>query len=66
MEEMCNRFEIPNPRNKWDRPLFTLTEKDITPLEEIKNILIDNSNIPNRNPATEYVNIIFLMLTHIK
>jgi len=52
-EELSQRFEVPNPRNKWDRPLFVLKKDDKTPLEDIKNALFENSEQQSRNFATE-------------
>jgi protein KTI12 len=34
-QELSMRFEPPNPRNRWDSPLFTLAPDDGTPLEAI-------------------------------
>jgi len=42
-KELCKRFEAPNPRNRWDRPLYTLKSDERTPLEDIKNSLFDNA-----------------------
>ncbi|PRP83169.1 hypothetical protein PROFUN_09597 [Planoprotostelium fungivorum] len=53
-EDMCNRFEVPNPRNRWDRPLFILRPEDVTPLEDIKNSLHETAENVPKNPATEY------------
>jgi len=51
--ELSQRFEIPNPKNKWDRPLFTLTQDDKTPLEDIKMVLFETEEKYSRHVATE-------------
>ena len=55
MEELASRFEVPNPRNRWDRPLFTLNKDDSTPSQEILEALEDKASAPARNVATEIV-----------
>jgi protein KTI12 len=39
MEDLERRFEVPNSRNRWERPLFTVGPNDDLPLKEIAEIL---------------------------
>ena len=55
LEELSSRFEVPNPRNRWDRPLFTLGKDDPTPSKQILEALEDTNSTPARNIATEMV-----------
>lgn len=56
-EELCARMEVPNPRNRWDKPLFVLKKDDPTPCEEIMNTLFDPGSLPTRNVATELAKV---------
>ncbi|KAL6049141.1 kti12, chromatin associated [Balamuthia mandrillaris] len=47
-EDLANRFEEPNDRNRWDNPLFVLTPEEPTCLEEVRAALFDRvSKAPN-------------------
>jgi tRNA uridine 5-carbamoylmethylation protein Kti12 len=48
-------METPNPRNKWDRPLFILKKEDKIPFEDVKAALGEKAESVNRNAATETV-----------
>lgn len=58
-DELSDRFELPNARNRWERPLITLNDEEKTPVEDIYNILFENTVLPNKNIATEYVHTLF-------
>jgi hypothetical protein len=60
LEDYSNRFEVPNPRNRWDRPLITIREGNKLPWDDIKNVLLENPETVTRNEATEYVRNLFL------
>jgi len=57
LNELSDRFEVPNARNRWDRPLFTLHEANKLPVEEIKSLLFDNTEPLQKNTATEFAKI---------
>eukprot|EP01103_Thecamoeba_quadrilineata_P020546 TRINITY_DN8882_c0_g1_i1.p1 TRINITY_DN8882_c0_g1~~TRINITY_DN8882_c0_g1_i1.p1 ORF type:complete len:274 (+),score=50.16 TRINITY_DN8882_c0_g1_i1:103-924(+) len=52
-EELALRFERPNPRNRWDKPLFTISETQ--PLEPslVFEAIVNNRNAPTPNSATQ-------------
>lgn len=51
-EDLWNRLEIPNPKNRWDRPLFTLHHTSPLPLEEITSAL-STANLPREPVSTK-------------
>eukprot|EP01117_Protostelium_nocturnum_P001870 TRINITY_DN1238_c0_g1_i3.p1 TRINITY_DN1238_c0_g1~~TRINITY_DN1238_c0_g1_i3.p1 ORF type:complete len:230 (-),score=53.86 TRINITY_DN1238_c0_g1_i3:75-764(-) len=53
-DELTSRFEEPNPSNRWDRPLFTLSSSDSTPFQDILNSLYSNAENVPKNAATEF------------
>ncbi len=56
LEDMASRFEIPNPRNRWDKPLWTVKQDQSLPLQDISSYLYEIAEQPmQRNVATEYV-----------
>ncbi len=57
ISELCDRFEVPNPKNKWDRPLFTLKPEELTPLEDIRKQIMEEAEIVTRNTATEVMKV---------
>eukprot|EP01102_Stenamoeba_stenopodia_P018658 TRINITY_DN6884_c0_g1_i1.p1 TRINITY_DN6884_c0_g1~~TRINITY_DN6884_c0_g1_i1.p1 ORF type:complete len:275 (+),score=75.39 TRINITY_DN6884_c0_g1_i1:38-862(+) len=50
-EELSNRFETPNPKNRWDKPLFSLRPDEPTPCNLISDALFNRSG-PTPNSAT--------------
>jgi len=52
LEELSSRFEVPNPRNRWDRPLFSVNKDDVLPFQDILDG-IDSSAVSMKNIATE-------------
>jgi len=57
LEELSSRFEVPNPRNRWDRPLFTLLPEDELPFEQINESFNEKAEIPTKNLATVHAKI---------
>lgn len=53
LEALKQRFEIPDSRNRWDRPLFTLVgPEEPLPLDEIRAALFEN-RAPPPHQATQ-------------
>lgn len=51
-EDLWNRLEVPNPKNRWDRPLFTLHHTSPLPLDEITSAL-SSANLPREPVSTK-------------
>eukprot|EP01133_Synstelium_polycarpum_P008662 gene8662-10167_t len=41
VEELTNRFEAPNPKNRWDSPLFTLEPQHVLPFDMLNKTLFE-------------------------
>ncbi|EGC36124.1 hypothetical protein DICPUDRAFT_32350 [Dictyostelium purpureum] len=41
LEELTNRFEVPNPKNRWDSPLFTLEPQHSLPFDLLYKTLFE-------------------------
>ncbi|KAM9981262.1 hypothetical protein ACTFIY_003565 [Dictyostelium cf. discoideum] len=41
LDELTNRFEVPNPKNRWDSPLFTLEPQHTLPHELLFKTLFE-------------------------
>lgn len=65
LEDLSSRFEVPNPRNRWDRPLFTIHKDEKLPLDQIKEALFENTDSMQRNQATEIVFDCQLKASHL-
>ena len=62
IEELSQRYEPPDNRNRWDCPLFTLTPDDPLPLEDIEAALFERrappprlSTLPQRLSETNFL-----------
>eukprot|EP01089_Gocevia_fonbrunei_P000502 TRINITY_DN1051_c0_g1_i2.p1 TRINITY_DN1051_c0_g1~~TRINITY_DN1051_c0_g1_i2.p1 ORF type:complete len:277 (-),score=49.76 TRINITY_DN1051_c0_g1_i2:111-941(-) len=51
-EDLNNRFEEPNGRNRWDAPLYTVSQNDTLPLEKICHGLYNQNVKAPPNSAT--------------
>jgi len=54
LDDLNARFEVPNPRNRWDRPLLTVREQEEIPFQDIFTALFEYSEAPPKNSATEF------------
>lgn len=54
------RFEAPEFKNRWDSTLFTVSENNGLPLEEIANVLLSQKAPP---PNKSTLNVLFICLT---
>jgi len=52
LEELASRFEVSNARNRWDRPLFTVSKDDTIECQDILDAIEDNS-FKTKNIATD-------------
>lgn len=50
-EDLANRMEVPNQKNKWDSPLIILRDSEITPVQDIFQRIIHGRNL-TENMAT--------------
>lgn len=50
-EDLANRMEVPNQKNKWDSPLIILRENEEVPLENIFQIIVNGKSL-TQNMAT--------------
>ncbi|EGG16460.1 hypothetical protein DFA_08998 [Cavenderia fasciculata] len=55
-EELTNRFETPNPKNRWDSPLFTLEPHHQLPFELLHKTLFEVQEL-KPNFATQSQNV---------
>ena len=39
--DLASRMEVPNPKNRWDSPLFSLRPDEPTPLEDIARAVLE-------------------------
>ncbi|KYQ90729.1 hypothetical protein DLAC_09366 [Tieghemostelium lacteum] len=53
-EELCNRFETPNPKNRWDSPLFTLEPQHTLPFDLLYKTLFEVKELaPNYSTQSQ-------------
>lgn len=51
--DLASRLEVPNPKNRWDSPLFTLRAGEPTPLEDIEKAALEGK-LPRPPVATKH------------
>lgn len=52
LQDLWNRMERPNEKNRWDKPLFGILPEDEIPFEQIHEALFKNPNKMKNNPTT--------------
>jgi len=50
--DLASRMEVPNPKNRWDSPLFSLRPDEPTPLEDIARAVLEGK-LPRPPVATK-------------
>ncbi|GAM25867.1 hypothetical protein SAMD00019534_090420, partial [Acytostelium subglobosum LB1] len=54
LDELTNRFEVPNPKNRWDSPLFTLEPQHELPFDMLHKTLFEVQELrPNYATAPQ-------------
>eukprot|EP01091_Cochliopodium_minus_P007309 TRINITY_DN17208_c0_g1_i1.p1 TRINITY_DN17208_c0_g1~~TRINITY_DN17208_c0_g1_i1.p1 ORF type:complete len:271 (+),score=72.10 TRINITY_DN17208_c0_g1_i1:30-842(+) len=61
LKSLASRFEAPNGKNRWDKPLFTVNPEDKTPLKELeehinnKVVKPHTSNVPEVQKESNFI-----------
>lgn len=50
---LVQRFEAPDAKNRWDRPLFTVQDKEQLPLDHISKAILQPAPPPNQATLTQ-------------
>lgn len=64
--DLASRMEVPNPKNRWDSPLFSLRPEEPTPLADIARAVLEGKlpRPPVATKASEPIEGDYLYLLH--